>query len=194
MQKLLTPGSGMLALATAMLAAPAAEAATTLHYSGTAAGYGSALSFSANELPQERYKIIIETSRPTLPSYTRGYDYESYRRWHNGSWERRVDYTSHWTTDTSKQSNRTVLIFDAPFRTAWLRDDYKGVGTYEYTWSQILFYPADTLPFSYNVTIQLGVVPEPATWGMMILGLGAVGAAMRRRRSVRITYGRPHLA
>ena len=26
-----------------------------------------------------------------------------------------------------------------------------------------------------------GAVPEPATWGMMILGFGAVGAAMRRR-------------
>ncbi|MES2290534.1 MAG: PEPxxWA-CTERM sorting domain-containing protein [Pseudomonadota bacterium] len=32
-------------------------------------------------------------------------------------------------------------------------------------------------------------VPEPATWGMMILGFGAVGAAMRmRRRKVSVTY------
>ena len=28
-------------------------------------------------------------------------------------------------------------------------------------------------------------VPEPATWGMMILGLGAMGFAMRRRAKVR---------
>lgn len=27
-----------------------------------------------------------------------------------------------------------------------------------------------------------GGVPEPATWGMMILGLGAIGAQMRRKR------------
>lgn len=31
-------------------------------------------------------------------------------------------------------------------------------------------------------------VPEPATWGMMILGFGAVGTAMRRRRNVRVSF------
>lgn len=31
-------------------------------------------------------------------------------------------------------------------------------------------------------------VPEPATWAMMILGMGAVGYAMRRRQSVRVSY------
>jgi hypothetical protein len=29
-----------------------------------------------------------------------------------------------------------------------------------------------------------GVVPEPATWAMMITGFGLVGAAMRRRKSI----------
>lgn len=29
---------------------------------------------------------------------------------------------------------------------------------------------------------QLAAIPEPATWGLMIAGFGAVGAAMRRRR------------
>lgn len=28
-----------------------------------------------------------------------------------------------------------------------------------------------------------GAVPEPATWGMMLVGFGAAGAALRRRRS-----------
>ena len=32
-----------------------------------------------------------------------------------------------------------------------------------------------------NVAIQTAAVPEPATWGMMILGFGLVGSAMRRR-------------
>lgn len=37
-----------------------------------------------------------------------------------------------------------------------------------------------------DISVQglAGGVPEPATWAMMILGLGAVGAAMRRRRAV----------
>jgi hypothetical protein len=37
---------------------------------------------------------------------------------------------------------------------------------------------------SYSLTISSGV-PEPATWGLMILGFGAVGGAMRRRQSVK---------
>jgi PEP-CTERM motif len=38
-------------------------------------------------------------------------------------------------------------------------------------------YAFDTTGFSLNVT----AVPEPASWGLMILGFGVVGAAMRRR-------------
>lgn len=36
-----------------------------------------------------------------------------------------------------------------------------------------------------------GVVPEPATWAMMIVGVGAVGGAMRRRSKVstRVSFG-----
>ena len=32
-----------------------------------------------------------------------------------------------------------------------------------------------------------GVVPEPATWAMMIAGFGLVGSAMRRRRTVAVS-------
>lgn len=35
----------------------------------------------------------------------------------------------------------------------------------------------------------LGAVPEPTTWGLLVLGFGAIGAGMRsRRRTVRIAY------
>jgi len=33
-----------------------------------------------------------------------------------------------------------------------------------------------------------GAVPEPATWGMMVLGFGLVGAAARRRSRTRVRY------
>lgn len=36
---------------------------------------------------------------------------------------------------------------------------------------------------SYSGNLNLGAVPEPATWGMMILGFGVAGATMRRRRT-----------
>ena len=42
---------------------------------------------------------------------------------------------------------------------------------------------------SDTITLHIGqsapAVPEPASWGMMILGMGLVGGAMRRSRAVR---------
>ncbi|WP_242150204.1 PEPxxWA-CTERM sorting domain-containing protein [Sphingomonas sp. BAUL-RG-20F-R05-02] len=38
-----------------------------------------------------------------------------------------------------------------------------------------------------TATTAISAVPELATWGMMILGMGAVGGAMRRRQKVRTT-------
>jgi hypothetical protein len=40
-------------------------------------------------------------------------------------------------------------------------------------------------PFdNYRITIAnaVGAVPEPSTWAMMLIGFGAVGASLRRRR------------
>ena len=38
-----------------------------------------------------------------------------------------------------------------------------------------------------GLTLSVSAVPEPATWGLMILGFGAVGGAMRRRRAATTT-------
>ncbi len=35
---------------------------------------------------------------------------------------------------------------------------------------------------SYAGTLELGGVPEPAAWGLMLLGFGLVGASMRSRK------------
>jgi hypothetical protein len=35
-----------------------------------------------------------------------------------------------------------------------------------------------------NVTTTVAGVPEPATWGMMMMGFGGIGFAMRRRRQM----------
>lgn len=42
---------------------------------------------------------------------------------------------------------------------------------------------------SYSGTIDIAAVPEPASWAMMIAGIGAVGIAMRRRsQTVRVAF------
>jgi len=35
---------------------------------------------------------------------------------------------------------------------------------------------------------EVAAIPEPATWGMMLLGFGVVGAGMRARRRSTVTY------
>lgn len=44
--------------------------------------------------------------------------------------------------------------------------------------------PGGAPPISFLDGVSLSVVPEPASWGMMIVGFGAMGGAMRRRRAV----------
>ena len=39
-----------------------------------------------------------------------------------------------------------------------------------------------------SATSSIAAVPEPATWGMMLLGFGALGAAMRRRRAPVLSF------
>jgi hypothetical protein len=70
------------------------------------------------------------------------------------------------------------------------------IGQYDFTQSEARAGRADFFPlttrfqatFSNGITLNAGptgAVPEPATWAMMILGMGAVGYAMRhaKRRS-----------
>ncbi|MFQ3596236.1 MAG: PEPxxWA-CTERM sorting domain-containing protein [Sphingomonadaceae bacterium] len=46
-----------------------------------------------------------------------------------------------------------------------------------------LFLASTLQPFVSYETISSGVIPEPATWAMLIAGFGVVGLAARRRRS-----------
>ena len=54
------------------------------------------------------------------------------------------------------------------------------------TGSYIFRSSSDTV--TINIGAASGPVPEPATWAMMIGGFGAIGAAMRRRRRVSVTF------
>jgi len=47
----------------------------------------------------------------------------------------------------------------------------------------VLFATQSLASAGFIAAAQLGGVPEPATWALMILGFGAVGGAMRRRNA-----------
>jgi hypothetical protein len=44
-----------------------------------------------------------------------------------------------------------------------------------------------TVNGSTTYNFEVGVVPEPATWAMMLFGFGAVGYSVRRRKNVSAT-------
>ena len=49
--------------------------------------------------------------------------------------------------------------------------------------------PSFRAAVSGNFSAETGAVPEPATWGMMVVGFGAMGYAMRSRRKVAVSFG-----
>lgn len=51
------------------------------------------------------------------------------------------------------------------------------------------FFAGTTYDVIFDQTVGIaGAVPEPATWALLILGFGAVGAGMRRRTPARVAY------
>ena len=65
----------------------------------------------------------------------------------------------------------------ATFANTTLADLGATPGTYAWTWGS----EGTADSFTINVGLAQSAVPEPATWAMMLLGMGAVGFAMRRR-------------
>lgn len=63
-----------------------------------------------------------------------------------------------------------------------VNDRFCAFSTGPATFSVGFRYDDPETPFSY--TVQQNGVPEPATWGLMILGFGLVGAAYRRTNSM----------
>lgn len=68
----------------------------------------------------------------------------------------------------------------------WTRGLSNIVGTFSATDTSYdrVAKPGSGLDYSGSFAIS-AVVPEPATWGMMILGFGIAGAALRTRRAVK---------
>jgi hypothetical protein len=63
------------------------------------------------------------------------------------------------------------------------------LGTSTATWTGASFASLGLAPGSYvsawgadSFTVNVNPIPEPATWALMLLGLGAIGSVVRGRR------------
>ncbi|MBL8656950.1 MAG: PEPxxWA-CTERM sorting domain-containing protein [Altererythrobacter sp.] len=65
-------------------------------------------------------------------------------------------------------------------------EDYLLIGPPGYGWNDSGSRVGDSYAYviEYDELSTPGAVPEPATWAMLILGFGLLGAAMRRSRSI----------
>ena len=80
--------------------------------------------------------------------------------------------------------------FDAPYGTlvGLLNGSYLALGangTYVAPSTgtlQLFYWDSNAFDNFGEITFQIAVVPEPATWGMMIAGFGVVGGTLRRQR------------
>jgi hypothetical protein len=100
------------------------------------------------------------------------------------------DTQQNWTVSLGQQSfvTETVTNLNHGF-VPWRQESFTFRAT---SASSLLSFlasgtPAGTPPFTLLDGVELfstGTVPEPATWGMFLIGFGAMGIAVRRRRRV----------
>jgi choice-of-anchor C domain-containing protein len=76
----------------------------------------------------------------------------------------------------------TVTGSDSKTNMGWQPYQYRFVGTGGPT--TLTFASATNTPFGPALdNVSIASVPEPATWAMMLVGFGGLGAALRRRRT-----------
>jgi len=129
------------------------------------------------------YNITIETTSGLHKTYQAigGIDTRDYNQ--NTYTNNIASTTTEWYANNTGQ-RYDVRVFTLP--TAFATETIKSF-TIEQVNSQDLALFAG-LTFSDSAPV-FGAVPEPATWAMMIAGFGLVGAAMRRRNRVAVTFG-----
>ncbi len=90
-----------------------------------------------------------------------------------------VNFTSAWLSDGVNNYALSSAFDDGTFE-LWTRPSTLiGLGTYTLT---IMGQTSDSGALAGTVTIR-NAVPEPGTWGLMLLGFGAIGWQLRRRRT-----------
>ena len=95
------------------------------------------------------------------------------------------DTVQYLTSDFGGSTVFTSPTYDLPSKgfSGW--DSYSGILTANSTTEVLSFLAHGNVPvppFALLTNVSLVAVPEPGTWAMMIVGLGAVGALARRRQ------------
>ncbi|WP_375393237.1 PEPxxWA-CTERM sorting domain-containing protein [uncultured Sphingomonas sp.] len=189
------------ALATTILAAAPAHAATT--------AYTSEAAFRAAITGATDYAFPFDGMTPVTPSYTLGpvTFMGPVRGYNDGAFGAGVPYL---------YSQATLRISSTASAVGFFLGSYYGARTIGYGFGEATgsfavpgrpdsafigfvnttgtvagtFTTDDELDTIRFVTGNAGAVPEPASWALMILGFGAVGGVMRRRGKVdtRVSY------
>ena len=93
--------------------------------------------------------------------------------------------TEQWTVSLGSQSISTAVAQNVNHGfTGWMHETFNFTATSGTETLSFLAHgtPNGEPPFSLLDGVSLSAVPEPASWSLMILGVGALGAVSRRRR------------
>ncbi len=95
--------------------------------------------------------------------------------------------TERWIVGLGAQSISTAVAHNPNHGfTGWMHEtfDFTATGSSETLSFLAQGTPGGEPPFSLLDGVSLSAVPEPASWAMMVLGIGGLGAIARRRRLV----------
>lgn len=167
----------MLAIATPANAAITIDAPTTVDVTGPT---GNALDFSlgySDSGTNTPFTEVLAFTNTLAGDYT-------FTLATSGKGASDVDFTSALITGTGIGA---PISLDTLFNNDQFENLGKslslGAGSYTFT-----IKGTRGLTGSFGGSVTFGAVPEPATWAMMILGLGVAGAAMRRRQRQSVRY------